>query len=307
MKQRLIKPGFELMFALSITAIIGLPPLVFAQNTKDVEIKITNGDTLVNGKNIKDLSAADRKDALKDINNLGNVVENPGLGDKAFQQHLFIRKRGSGDTTRKRIIIRDGESDEFTTRDFVMRGDSSGRMLRFKFRRPNGKDSNFVFNYKINPDHFRFEPRDFDSPEGDFDRPMPRGRGFEMMHRRNSQNFSYSTTGSDGMSTHINFSVSDVSPEKAKQITGSEKTELQLNDLSLVPEFTSGKTLLMFGLTGRGVAEVKFMDHEGKTIWSEKAVNGNFSKSFALGLNGVYLLEVKQAGKVALKRVIKEE
>jgi hypothetical protein len=36
-------------------------------------------------------------------------------------------------------------------------------------------------------------------------------------------------------------------------------------------------------------------------------VNGSFNKSFGLGLNGVYFLQVKQGGKVALKRIVKEE
>ena len=75
MKQHLIKPGFELIFALSIIAIIGLPPLVFAKNNRRVEININNGDTVVNGKNIKELSAADREQALKDIQGMGNAIK----------------------------------------------------------------------------------------------------------------------------------------------------------------------------------------------------------------------------------------
>ena len=166
-------------------------------------------------------------------------------------------------------------------------------------------DTSMAFNFRSNPDEFRFEPRDFGFRERDFDMPM-RMREFGMM-RRNSQNFDYSNTGSDGMTTHINFRVSDASGEKTKEITRSEKTSLELKDLNLVPEFTSGKTMLMFSLPARGSAEVKFMDHEGKVIWSDKAHNGSFSKKFELGLNGIYLLQVKQAGKVALKRIVREQ
>ena len=72
MKQRFLKPGFEAVFALSLIAILGLPPLVFAQKNKDIEIKITNGDTVVNGKKLKDLSTVEREQALKDIDNLGS-------------------------------------------------------------------------------------------------------------------------------------------------------------------------------------------------------------------------------------------
>src|ERR1700759_2727793 len=73
MKNLFKKPGFEFMFALSLIFIICLPPLVFAQNNRSVEIRINNGDTVVNGKNIKDLSAADRQQAMKDIDNLGKM------------------------------------------------------------------------------------------------------------------------------------------------------------------------------------------------------------------------------------------
>jgi hypothetical protein len=121
------------------------------------------------------------------------------------------------------------------------------------------------------------------------------------------QSFEYNNTGTDGISTHISFRVSEPSPEKIKTITGSEKAELEITDLSLVPEFSSGKTLLMFSLQSKSVADVKFIDNEGKLIWSAKAMNGSFNKSFGLGLNGVYFLQVKQGGKVALKRIVKEE
>lgn len=56
MKQKTFKPGFEFIFSLCILAVLGLPPLVFAQAPKDVQITINNGDTVINGKNIKDLS-----------------------------------------------------------------------------------------------------------------------------------------------------------------------------------------------------------------------------------------------------------
>ena len=308
MKLRLVKPGFEVIFALSILAIIGLPPLVFAQSTRDIEIKITNGDTIVNGKNIKDLSEADRKDALKDIGKLENLGDHPLLKSQSFNQHIIIRKDGAGDTTRERIIMQDvNPYASGKLRSFTFKSDTSQHHMRLRFRGPNGKDSAMTYSFHMNPPdrEFRFEPRDFNMPNRDFEMNM-RGRGFEM-HRRNTQSFSYSNTGSDGISTHINFMVSDASAEKTKKVTGSEKADLELTDLTLVPAFTSGKTLLMFSLPAHSPAEVKFMDNEGKVIWSERSLNGSFSKSFALGLNGMYLLEVKQGGKVALKRVVKEE
>lgn len=296
MKKLALKPGFEFVFALSIMVIIGLPPIVSAQSNRDVdirntEIRITNGDTIVNGKNIKELAPDERKQALRDIENLDNSVS------KADHQSIVIMRRHL-DTGMNRMFT---ERHRFGD-------DSARRFFKFRFRGPNGReDSTLTFNYqyKMNPDEFRFEPRDFGFRNRDFDMPMPR-RGFGFM-RRNVQTFEYTNTGSDGIPTHVSFRVMEASPEKAKQVTGSEKSDLDLNDLTLVPEFTSGKTLLTFSLGTRAPATVKFTDNEGKLIWSDKAANGSFSKSFTLGLNGIYYLEVKQGNKVALKRIVKEE
>ena len=73
MKKLIIKPGFEFIFSLSLLAILGLPPLVFGQSVRDEQITIMNGDTTVNGKNIKDLSAKERQDAMKDIGQISSI------------------------------------------------------------------------------------------------------------------------------------------------------------------------------------------------------------------------------------------
>ncbi|HTI57584.1 T9SS type A sorting domain-containing protein [Mucilaginibacter sp.] len=305
MKQRFLKPGFEAVFALSIIAILGLPPLVFAQKNRDIEIKITNGDTVVNGKKINELSPSERKQALKDIDHLSDNF----IGAHA-RNRVFIRKRNSDDTNKRDIIIErrrfnDGDMARATPFDDSTRN----KFFKFRFRGPNGKDSLFTYNFRMNNDDFDNTWNDRDDNfmrDGEMMRrrmPMMMAR----MHRRNSQSFNYSNTGADGISTHVSFNVSDASPERTKKTTGAEKADLELTDLALVPEFSSGKTLLTFRLATHTAAEVKLTDNEGKLIWSDKVTNGSFSKSFPLGLNGIYLLEVKQGGKTALKRIIKEE
>lgn len=274
MKQRFENPGFEAVFALSLIAIFLLPALVFGQGRRRIEIRINNGDTVVNGKNIKDLSPADRERALRDIN---------GFSDRS-------------DTGKRALFF---ERRMFGNNDSARHG-----TFRFRYRGPNGKDSMMTFNYHMPDREFRFEPG-----EGfrHYNFEMPPMHAFVMAHRRNSQSFSYTNTGSDGMMTHINYNVSDASAERTKKETGNEKADLQLQDLVIVPEFSSGKTMLSFSLPAHTTAEVKLTDNDGKVIWSEKAANGSFNKSFTLGLNGMYLLEVKQGGKTALKRIVKEE
>jgi hypothetical protein len=304
MKTYLTKPGFEVIFSLGLIVIMVLPLLVFAQEAKkNIDIRIMNGDTTVNGKAMKDLSPEDRKQALKDINNLGNA-DAVGNGRR---QHIVFRKRSLTDSGARKIIIEQrnvyrGNKDDELTNMPGLKGDSSRRVLRFRMKNPNGSDSTFVFNYRLNTDPAdRFEPRD-----RDWDYRM-RNRWMENYHHRNVQRFDYMNTGSDGISTHTSFRVSDASPEKLKDMTKTEKADLELKDLNLVPQFSSAKTLLMFSLASKAAADVKLTDNEGKLIWTEKALNGSFSKSFPLGLNGVYYLEVKQAGKAAFKRIVKEE
>src|ERR1700712_1745713 len=94
MKKHWMKPGFELIFAFSLIAAICLPPLVFAQGTRNIEINITNGDTIINGKNIKELSPAERQLALKDIDNLGHISGPDGKK----RMHFFLRKENPADT-----------------------------------------------------------------------------------------------------------------------------------------------------------------------------------------------------------------
>jgi hypothetical protein len=303
MKTHKIKPGFELIFSLSLFIIIGLPLLVFSQGTKNMEIKITNGDTVVNSKNIKELAPADREQALKDINNLRHA-DGPGINGR---QHIVIRKRGLADTGTHNIIIEKRRFRNWDNNEIAgepgFGNDSTGRLFKFRMKRFGDGDSTFTFNYRMNGDRGeRIEERDMD-----FDSRMRGPRMNYFMRHRNFQSFDYNNTGSDGISTHISFRVNDPSPEKIKAVMGSEKAELELKDLNLVPEFSSGKTMLMFSLPLKTTADVKFTDSEGKLLWSDKALNGRFNKSFGLGLNGVYFLQVKQGGKVALKRIVKEE
>jgi hypothetical protein len=86
-----------------------------------------------------------------------------------------------------------------------------------------------------------------------------------------------------------------------------EGPRLEISDLNLVPEFSTGKTMLIFSLPGKAAAEVKLVDSEGKILWTEKSTGGRFTKSFVLGLNGIYYLQVQQGNGVAVKRIFKEE
>jgi len=291
MRTPFLKPGFEFIFSLSLLAILGLPPMLMAQNQKDVEIKIVNGDTTVNGKNIKELSAEDRKSALKDINHLSSGLAASGDDGK---KHVFMFKRrdtlGGGRMKRRQftesIVINTDTMSNVTE----MRPGNAGQMKkRMSFQiRPDGGM----------PDRGRVRGRINEGPYGGL-----QGR-FE---RRNSQNFSYVNTDNEGISTRVTFHVSEVSNDDLQRMPHIEGGKLELTDLNIVPEFSTGKTLLMFNLPAKTAGTVSLLDSEGKALWTEKFVGASFSKSFVLGLNGIYYLQVKQGNSIGVKRIMKEE
>ena len=304
MKKIILQPGFEFIFALSLIAILGLPPVLLAQTRKDLEIKIENGDTIINGKNLKELSAQDRKEALSDINHLGSISGN--REGNIGQRYFYKRKDSTGVKReefvefRKRKGPHNGERQPLIGME-QMSIDSSGQPMD---ERPGMRkmDRTFTFKYRNNNEM----PGMNEPATLEFNRLGRMPFGFE---RRNSQNFNYVNTDNQGMSTHISFHVSEPGNDDLQKITGIEGAKLELSDLTLVPEFTTGKTVLMFRLASRPktVAEVNLKDGDGKLLWSEKLSGGNFSKSFNLPLNGIYYLHVKQGGSMAVKKIVKEE
>ncbi|MDB5128192.1 T9SS type A sorting domain-containing protein [Mucilaginibacter sp.] len=296
--KKFIKPGFEFIFSVSLIAILGLPPLVLAQTQKNIEIKIVNGDTTINGKDIKKLSAQERKDALAEMDNLPQtpIYNNNSV---VTNRKIVIERQTTGNGKNNQITIeRNIDNDGPVIADFDTK-DSARKDVRVRLKRLKGADSVQAFTY-------RFDTDLSDMGMKTFSFNMPRHKqGFEFSSR-NSQTFNYSNTDNDGINTNISFRVSEPSKEKLKRIAGTEKAELVLNDLNLVPEFSTGKTTLSFNLPAKTIADVKFTDTDGKVLWTDKTTAGIFSKKISLPLNGVYYLQVKQGVNTAVKKIIKE-
>ncbi|GAA4334634.1 hypothetical protein GCM10023149_42110 [Mucilaginibacter gynuensis] len=302
MKKLILKPCFESVFALSIISIMCLPPLVLAQNKKEtvvkknIDISITDGDTVINGKNLKDLKGSDRENALRDLQETSRNIAFDIIKDNSGRGQVFVQRSTTNDKNgNRRIIIRSGgdtDNELAMVTDRVIYKDSLGKVIELRSGKPGDKKENFAFNYKMNngSDNQVFLRRAFD--------------GFDV---RNTQNFNYTSTDNDGISTHISYRVSDASKEKVTKIAGVDKAELGLKDLNLSPEFSTGKTTLTFNLPTKTNAEVQFKDSEGKLLWSDKANAGAFSKTFTLALNGIYYLQIKQGAATAVKRIVKED
>lgn len=315
MKKFFLHPRIEIIFSLSIIAILGLPPLVLAQNQQSIEIKIQNGDTTINGKDIKKLSPQERKDALGELDKMGNITfkhtGKDGSSDIVIRRNQRMK---GGDNNRDIVIERrmnGGPEMPFSTE----MSDSIRKKFSFRLKRVPGGDSTFAFKFGDGEGNFKFDgERRFDFNDGEpmrmempfrFEGPGRRERFMEF-NRKNTQTFNYSSTDGDGISTDISFRVSDAGKEAAKRIAGVEKAVLTINDLNLSPEFSTGKTTLSFNLENKLAADVKLTDSEGKALWSDKAAGGSFSKKINLPRNGIYFLVVKQGVGVAVKRIVKE-
>ncbi|RYU86190.1 T9SS type A sorting domain-containing protein [Mucilaginibacter terrigena] len=295
--KKFIKPNFEFIFSVALIAILGLPPLVLAQTQKSIEIQIVNGDTTINGKNIKKLSAQERKDALAEMANLPQTPMLNNDGSKG-NNRIFIKRKSIGDGKQDIVIERSTDSDGPIIADFDGT-DSARKDVRVRLKKLKGTDSVQAFTYRFDNELPAMDMKTFS-----FNMPRLK-QGFEF-NSRNTQTFTYSNTDNDGINTHISFRVSDPSKEKIKRVAGTDKAALMLDDINLTPEFSTGKTTLSFNLPAKIAADVKFTDTEGRVLWTDKAASGTFSKKISLPLNGVYYLQVKQGANVAVKKIVKE-
>jgi hypothetical protein len=293
MKKFLLQPSFEFIFSISILCIFALPPMVLAQTPKKMEIEIINGDTTINGKNIKELTPKEKQDALNDMKNINGKTFNYELKtDGEARKNVIIKKRGNVDGDR--IIIEKSDDMPMIADRSMEFKDSTGKTFHFKMKTLEDDNEELAFNND-------------EELSGLMKRRGPR---MKMMMNfndsRNSQNFSYTNTDNNGISTSASYNVSEPSKETLKKNAGIEKGALEIKDLNIVPEFSSGKTVISFNLPAKGTAEVQFKDSEGKVLWSDRSTTGSFRTAFTLGLNGIYYLQVSQAGKTVLKRIVKE-
>lgn len=286
-KRLTTKPGFEFVFALGIAAVFVLPAAVMAQDNKNIDITIANGDTIINGKNIKDMSPGQRRQAMSDLDKI--------TGKGRYNREYRFERRGNTPPT--------PPTDGLGVTDLNIVHTPNGYVVQ-----PQDHPLHVV--QMIRRDTIRLNARRGDRRgrgRGEDNMMMTPAPVMENFSRRNTQEFEYTNIDNDGVETGVSFRVSDPKGPRLKSIANIDKADLVISDLKIVPDFVSGKTLLMFSLPTKAVAEVDFMDNAGKTLWAEKTSTGTFSKNFALPLNGVYNLKIKQSGKMAVKQIFKEE
>ena len=131
-----------------------------------------------------------------------------------------------------------------------------------------------------------------------------------LMERNNSSSFNYSHTDKDGIASRMNIRISDANKDQLKKITGAETIAKSLDviDLTLFPNFSSGKMTLSFNVASKGNAKISVLDSDMKSIFTDEATNfsGNYVKQLSLPKNGVYYVTVNQNGNWFVKRLVKE-
>lgn len=297
MKKFLARPGFEALFYAGLMLLFVLPAMVFAQSTnRSVNISVINKDTLINGKKINELKPEEKKEAKEALATLGST--RMSRTDYVFN----LRDDFSKDSSRKNNPSTRYEISNGRLKPLSLNVDSNHRVTYY-FKDSANKE------YGVYSDHMPVARPDMKAYR------MPNARvdlnGYRMPVVRPRENgnvitLDYNSTDKNGIPTRSNFRVSGALPEMEKKLSGGNTTDLAVVDIALVPELSTGKTFIVFTLPGTGAADASFTDTDGKAIWTEKSTGGKFFKSFMLPMNGVYYLVVKQGGKAAVRKVVKE-
>lgn len=293
-------------------------------------IIISNGDTTVNGKKIAELSKSDREKVQKDFAEMhGKLKESRVKTIEIDGTGIILNGDERGGT---RIISRHPDTYIWNNKS------DSSKVIRLAPSLRDKKDFKvFRFNgdslvTAMNVDSLIVKHFDFDHnalmptmriPGDAMDLPnalraVPRTRVYADAisgvgygaGRNNSQSFNYSNTDKNGITTRMNIRISDAEKENLKKISGNDSpSPLAVDDLTLFPNFSSGKMTLSFNVAGKGTTEVKLLDSDKQEVFSDKPANfsGHYVKQISLPKNGVYYVSISQNGKWFVKKLVKEQ
>lgn len=287
---------------------------------------ITNGDTIING---RDLSRADKAERKRLLDEMKQIEKGLPGGDR----DIVIRRGGD-----KLEITREGKEPHVLFWD-----DEARSHLRMKSR-PHGG----VFRYDMDEDSvkLRFSPdslfRSFTSPDSLFrsfhfrterlDSLFPGGmpRNFQFRRgepgadningrsrfyfpslglKKNSSQFNYNYVDKDGIEEDINISLSETSPEEFKKIsrTTDMANTLDVRDLTIFPDLSTGGLNLTFKLGSSGSTRIKVLNSNLTEIFSDSdiIVNSAYLKPINITRNGMYYVVISQGGKWFVKKLLR--
>lgn len=285
----------------------------FNQKQENINITINNGDTIINGKNFKTISEAEKAQLRKKMNILSNQNRTRmTVGSPHIYKRVKMIKKMDGDSA----IVDSNEVRVYSFNDEkpMVWGFRNDSLHRFKFYASPDSLSKILISPMGEDNYMNIDPKMVHprwSP--DFDRmPIFRGKNQILIRstQPNSSHFNYTITDKDGYSTEERINISEPSKADLKSLFKDENKDihsLEIKNLIFYPNFDSGKTTLGFTTPEKGEINVKLVDNDGNIIFSENRnlTSLSYSRSFDWHKNGIYYLEVSAGKKSFIKKVIK--
>lgn len=287
---------------------------VKAQDEKRIvrSIIIMNGDTIINGQKLSEAKKEDRVRLRKELKDMGQDMD--GLTENS----VTIKKRNS-----KEPLVLHWKDEKSGDAELELNDHKNGDVRIFKF---NGKDMDIDslmngFGFKIDGLDSNLRQRGIIG-ERNFQQGQPGMRlrvnperlalkspFYESEDMKNTSSFSYSYFDKDGIPSRMNISLSDIEKDQKEKITGStdENADLKVEDLTLFPNFSSGKLGISFNTSSNTQLKLKILNSDFKPVFSEDAstVSGNYTKQISLPKNGIYYIAIKQNNNWFLRKLIK--
>ena len=283
-----------------------------AQTIENKEMKtsiiINGGDTTINGKNFKNLSEEEKTELRKEF----TQVEKRRISMNSPRINTSISKIRKKSADNDSLIL---VTDSTRMRKFSYTIDGNAPKV-FEFWRDTlvGKLDGTNMEREIILGRNLGEDIDWEMVHP---RRVASGRpsinsGYTMTlpasNKPNSNTFNYSTTDKDGFTTNITYTVAEPSKTDLNSTFKDEKINvngLNISDVMLIPNFTSGKTTLTFSTKAKGVLNIKLMDSAGTTLFSDnKTLIGElYSNSFSVAKNGNYFLHITQGSQTFIRKV----
>jgi hypothetical protein len=341
MKKIILNPHLAVIAFVTLI-VMGSASVASAQVDRKISqsIIIKNGDTTINGKKLNEVDQEERIRLRQVFRDMEGRIKG-----KTIDKRVIIKP---GESENSEIIIgRQGdvphilhwEDDDMKELDFNDK--MPGGLHVFKF---NGDSSmSFDFNTDTIMKQFRFQIDGLDSNlrkriitmHGDMApvapnmprmRRMPRSPmnpsappmvfEFErgelpgMRNRNNSSSFNFNSTDKNGISSRMNFRLSEAEKSQVKTITGIENNGnlLDIKDLTLFPNFSNGKVGISFNLESKGSIKLKILNTDLKPVFTDEIsnFNGSYMKQISLPENGFYYISINQNNVWYVKQIVKE-
>lgn len=272
-------------------------------------IKIQNGDTVINGKHLKEYGKAEKESLLKEMREIRKSTER---WNSTHTPNAMAWSSDTGKNVRKyffRHKTGKNKNFDFNTDSLVLRFNKDSLLKSFSFNgdsiRKRIWENIFIERFDNSIDMPNIIVKRFPGIHADGSE-LPRVWGDT---RKNSQSYDFTNTDKDGITSRIMINVNDPSPMQVEKIMSTSSHDLlNIQGLSFTPNFSTGKINLQFTLTSKGTTRVKILDSSYKEVLAESisGLSGNYAKLVAIPNNGIYYLVISQNNKSFIKRIVKQ-